>query len=251
MSAFAISDLHTETGLRSEDTSAGADAALIRLSHDLAILHARLWGLGDWFELHQLLASIAARNPASALDLIFHAHPGFEAVWSHVEFCCIGNHEAPFIKPGFKYRGVEFVENAVVNGVWCEHGHAHDELVARCSTLCRKVSNAVGWAERHWHPDVDRWGEATWHWLTRTGRHGGNEKYWEPVAEVARHHDCTKAVFGHTHCLATHHDGGAFRTWESTDMGHVVHCWGFSPVDVYNTGSWVGENMDVTRIEGC
>ena len=199
---------------------------------------------GEWFELHQDLARVAAHDPTEALDMIFEAHPGISAAWDCIaediagkRRYCRGNHES-LIPLGFVYRGVEFVDYAIfeVNGqrVWVEHGHAHDELVARYPRLCRTVTNVVGKLERRWHPDVDVWAQRLFAWLSRTGRHGGNERYWPEVGFAAMEHDCERAVFGHTHQ----------KDWDQGWYGSDATC-----VVVNNTGTWVNGKRDVTRIE--
>jgi len=252
MTLLCLSDLHAQDGGKDDDF--GYEAAYA--DYDLRELVGECWAsgatvilAGDTVELHQSLARIAAHDPAEALDMIFEAHPGIAAIWPYVKVACIGNHEAPFIKPGFKYRGVEFVENAVVDGIWIEHGHAHDPVVARWPKLSRQIVGIIGTIESAWHPDVDRWAQSLWHWLTRTGRHGGNERYWTEVGFAAMERDCQIAVFGHSHQQSA---------WEGQMTGFGTsrmesgRMSGFSltvPMHIYNTGHWTNGQRDVTRIE--
>jgi len=225
---IAIGDLHCEKGDKVDDfglSGGAADKALIQLTEDYP--DARFVLVGDIYECQQSLRH--ERRKEQVMSAIWHAHSdALEALWSRTEAWIVGNHDARLL--GMKWHGLECLPYLVWNGVWFEHGHAHDPLISKHPHTCARLADIAGWLERHVDSDFDLWVNRVQGWLSGTGRYGENEKYWEAVGIEAVRHCCNRAVFGHTHYRLE---------------GYV---WG-NGIWMANTGHWTNGSRDVTRME--
>jgi len=232
MEVIAIGDLHIETGQPWDDfglSGGAADKALIQLTEDYP--DARFI-FSEAFECQQSLRH--ERRKEQVMSAIWHAHSdALEALWSRTEAWIVGNHDARLL--GMKWHGLECLPHLVWNGVWFEHGHAHDSLISRWPEWCARVAEGVGHCERLFGRNFDIWASRTWAWLSGTGRHGANTAYQIPVWREAEAHGCHTALYGHTHLHArpapcyTH------------DMSKMIV--------TGNTGHWTNGSRDVTRLE--
>jgi len=205
--------------------------------------------LAEWHHQGDILVAVGDIGDMwqASEDQIIEDNPKtVNALRMYVDYYVRGNHDRDATDNFLRQPPYP---NVSLHGVFFEHGDAHDPVVARYPRLCRRVTKIVGRLERKWHPDVDRWAQSLWHWLTRTGRHGGNERYWTEVGFAAMERDCQIAVFGHSHQQSA---------WEGQMTGFGTsrmesgRMSGFSltvPMHIYNTGHWTNGQRDVTRIE--
>lgn len=167
---------------------------------------------------------------------VIEAYPKtMDALRRTVKHYCKGNHDEDATG---NFLQLEPLPYLALDGVWFEHGHAHDKLIAKLPWLARGVTGVVGLLERVWHKDVDRWASRLWHRMTRTGRYGWgdrNRKYYEPVAKAGWEYGCKQSVFGHTH-----REG----SWTFLEPGAMTDF-----VEVRNCGTWTGGERGVVRLE--
>lgn len=213
-----IADTHLGRGDRADDFGGmnGTKARyLLRLTDYCEAVNEKLTIVGDFADLHQCKWHEVCEEYAGLLSAIK------DVLFAYIA----GNHDRELT--GKTIMGVKVVPNLIWKKVFIDHGDYHDWFIARYPEAARRITDVAGWAERIIHPDADLWAENLWKWITRTGRHGSNEKYWMPVWKRADiRMKCRWAVFGHT------------------------HEWGIWPMEnraaVYNPGGWPGK-FDPTK----
>jgi len=226
--SVVLSDLHLGDGSKADDfgpSNGRADVELIQfveaLSSDTTLIIA-----GDLLELWQAPLWAIKRAHGAALRTLME----------RADIYVIGNHDKAMIGTKlYGLRGVPYWSGELGGErTLIEHGHIHDPVVANAPRLARIFTRVVGYLERYVHRDVDRWASAAWCWLTRTGRHGGNERYVPLVARDAYAMGCTRAIFGHTHKRML---------WTVARIyGRVIR--------VANAGTWTNGRQDVLFIGG-
>ena len=221
MSHVAISDLHIGRDDKADDFY--SDLSLQYLCSEVNENNDTLILNGDICEGHQ----------ASA-DEIYAAHrPTIEAMKGVTDLYVIdGNHDNGVTA---ELLDMEPLPWLVLDGVYYEHGHAHDPLVRRWPALCRLATWTCGWLERWIHKDIDAW-------LGGTGRYGGQRaesiaRYHMAVGRAAREHGCERALYGHLHWKYPMQvmPPLGFAEWIGPEVGNMGHC--------------TNGNVDVTRLE--
>lgn len=216
-----LSDLHMGAGDKADDFSGPDCLADVELLDKVTAWQEegeKIVLAGDILDLWQ-----------ADMWQILGAHGGaVQWLFSAAEAYIVGNHDSQML--GKKLYGLEGLPNLTVDGLWIEHGHAHDPMVGRSPLFARAGCWLGGWAERLIHHDVDVLAERLARWISRTGRHGGNARYFMAVAREALAHGCERAVWGHTHQLMQ------FCEVPLGDL-HVANC-----------GTWTGGRRDFLQI---
>ena len=217
-----LSDLHMGAGDAADDFSGEDCQADIDLLDDIEMWKEageKIVLAGDILDLWQ-----------AEYWKVLQAHgAAVQALFSAAEAYVVGNHDSDAL--GKKLYGLEGLPSLVVDGLWIEHGHAHDPVVGRFPLLARAGCWLGGLAERVIHRDVDVLAERVARWFSRTGRHGGNARYLMTMADAAVRHDCTRAVFGHSH---------QFMQFSKVPIGDM---------QIANSGTWTGGRRDFVQIQ--
>lgn len=201
-----VSDLHMGKGDRSDDFSADAEGAYLRLlkyywSH-------RHFIVGDGLELQQA-SQEEVREAHSAVFDAFESLP-FKG---RIELIP-GNHDIELPGPDRKILEVGNVRILVL------HGHQYDWANKTGGGLGKLVTQVFGFLERHINDDIDEW--ACWFMDKVNDR---VEEYDHAMAKMAKEDDCGVVIYGHTHKAATEKVDGVF----------VVNCgtWTRKPMQGY------------------
>ena len=227
---IVLGDLHLGAGDGADDFSGPDCNADLDLLEKIAEWRAQGEGIvlaGDILDLWQ-----------ATLPEILAAHePVIQNLFQAADAYVVGNHDEDMLDK--KIYGLVGLPHLVANGIWIEHGHAHDPIVSRWPLISRAISALGGFLERYVNRDVDVLAARLAGWIGRTGRHGANERYVEAVAVEAGKHGCSRAVFGHTHQWMAPRD----RLVLSLGWGPA----GF-PIAVANAGTWTNGKRDYVEI---
>ena len=219
MSTLFLSDIHFGDGGPSDDFG----------NKDDKLVNLLLWAYQVNPETRVVLCGDCLDLRETTLDKIMKAHKeAITILFARVSVFVVGNHDDSAL--GKTILGVEGIGPIAYKGIYVSHGSQLDWFERFFPWAGRLASRACAWGEKNIHPDIDDWALGLLGLAGKTGRSAQNARYDTKIAEAAIKHDCHSAIYGHTH---------------EPYLTPVK----VNGINIYNTGSWVGESFDYLLLD--